>query len=75
MSAPDRRELIDRQHGRLSIRRQCELLGIRDSASIGHRRRPTTTISDCYADRTVHRMALSWFAADDSDAARAAMCP
>jgi putative transposase len=28
MSAPDRRELIDRKHGALSIRRQCELLGI-----------------------------------------------
>src|SRR4030095_10257324 len=28
MSAPDRRALIDRDHGRLSIRRQCSLLGI-----------------------------------------------
>jgi len=28
MSAPDRRALIDRDHGRLSIRRQCNLLGI-----------------------------------------------
>jgi hypothetical protein len=28
MRAPDRRELIERQHGCLSIRRQCELLGI-----------------------------------------------
>ncbi len=28
MSAPDRRALIDREHGKLSIRRQCELLGI-----------------------------------------------
>ena len=28
MSAPDRRALIDRDHGDLSIRRQCALLGV-----------------------------------------------
>jgi putative transposase len=28
MSAPDRRELVERNHGALSVRRQCELLGI-----------------------------------------------
>jgi putative transposase len=28
MSAPDRRGLIDRDHGRLSLRRQCALLGV-----------------------------------------------
>jgi putative transposase len=28
MSAPDRRGLVDRSHGGLSIRRQCELLGV-----------------------------------------------
>jgi putative transposase len=28
MSTPDRRALLDRDHGRLSIRRQCTLLGI-----------------------------------------------
>ena len=28
MSAPDRRELIDRKHAELSIRRQCKLLGL-----------------------------------------------
>jgi putative transposase len=28
MSAPDRRALVDRGHGTLSIRRQCELLGV-----------------------------------------------
>jgi len=28
MSAPDRRRLVDRDNGRVSIRRQCELLGI-----------------------------------------------
>ena len=28
MSTPDRRELVDRQHGGLSVRRQCRLLGL-----------------------------------------------
>ena len=37
MSAPDRRALIDRDHGRLSIRRQCGLLGL---ARSGVYRRP-----------------------------------
>ena len=28
MSTPDRRELVDRQDTRLSLRRQCRLLGV-----------------------------------------------
>ena len=28
MSAPDRRTLLDREHGKLSVRRQCVLLGL-----------------------------------------------
>jgi putative transposase len=28
MSAPDRRELVERDHAQLSIRRQCQLLGL-----------------------------------------------
>jgi len=28
MSAPDRRALVDRGHGALSVRRQCELVGV-----------------------------------------------
>lgn len=28
MSAPERRRLVDRDHGRLSIRRQSTLLGV-----------------------------------------------
>ena len=28
MSVPDRRAMLDRKHGQLSIRRQCDLLGI-----------------------------------------------
>jgi putative transposase len=32
MSAPDRRALVDRDHGRLSIRRQCQLLSVARSS-------------------------------------------
>ena len=28
MSAPDRRALVDRDHSELSVRRQCQLLGV-----------------------------------------------
>jgi putative transposase len=28
MSAPDRRALLDHNHGELSVRRQCMLLGV-----------------------------------------------
>jgi putative transposase len=28
MSAPDRRRLVERHHGKLSVRRQCQLLGL-----------------------------------------------
>src|SRR5260370_12656710 len=34
MSAPDRRALVYRGHGELSIRRQCELLGVARSGCI-----------------------------------------
>jgi putative transposase len=33
MSVPDRRELLDRRHGQLSIRRQCTLLGLARSGA------------------------------------------
>jgi putative transposase len=38
MSVPDRRALLDRDHGKLSIRRQCELLGIARSGVYRPRR-------------------------------------
>jgi hypothetical protein len=44
MSAPDRRGLLDRDHGRLSIRRQCVLLGVADLAATANARRPMTTM-------------------------------
>ncbi len=45
MSAPDRRALVDRERGRLSVRRQCELLGVpRSGVYRRPARRPMTTI-------------------------------
>ena len=43
MSAPDRRGLLQRDHESLSIRRQCQLLMLRDRAYIDRRGRPMTT--------------------------------
>ena len=44
MSAPDRRQLVDRRHGSLSIRRQCDLLGIARSGL--YRRAPAANDND-----------------------------
>ena len=44
MSAPDRGALLDPEHGQLSIRRQCALLGVRVRQFIGHRGRRTRMI-------------------------------
>ena len=43
MSVPDCRAMLDRDHAKLSLRRQCELLGSRARASTGRRGRPRTT--------------------------------
>jgi len=43
MSAPDRRALLDPDHGKLSIRRQCALLGVVRSSVIGSDGLRTTT--------------------------------
>jgi hypothetical protein len=77
MSAPDRCEFIDRQqHGRLSIRRQCELLGVARSGI--YRPRPAANDNDFgltwRIDEVFTAWPLSWLAADDRDAARAGMC-
>jgi hypothetical protein len=46
MSAPDRCEFIDRQqHGRCRSAASASCSALRDPASIGHGRLPTTTIS------------------------------
>jgi hypothetical protein len=44
MSVPDRRALLDRDHANLSIRRQCDLLGLARLACTGCCGRPMTTI-------------------------------
>jgi len=44
MSTPDRRALVDRGHGTLSVRRQCELLSVPARVSIGRPGPPTKTI-------------------------------
>jgi putative transposase len=41
MSAPDRRAMLAPDHGKLSIRRQCTLLGVARS-SMYRRRQPAT---------------------------------
>ena len=45
MSAPDRRRLVERDNGVVSIRRQCELLGIARSGLYRPPAAPMTTIS------------------------------
>jgi putative transposase len=43
MSAPDRRALVDRGHGTLSVRRQCALLSLARSGVYRLPRAPTKT--------------------------------
>jgi len=43
MSTPDRRERLDRRHKRLSVRRQCTLMGVTRSSVY---RPPVTTGED-----------------------------
>jgi putative transposase len=45
MSAPDRRALVDREDDRLSVRRQCALVGIARSGVYRPPGRRTMTIS------------------------------
>jgi putative transposase len=58
MSAPDRRRLVERENGVVSIRRQCELLGI---ARSGVYRRPAVTEgSDLALMRRLDELFTSW---------------
>ncbi len=58
MSAPDRRALVDGGHGKLSIRRQCELLGI---ARSGVYRPPRPANDDDVAlMRRIDELFLTW---------------
>jgi putative transposase len=58
MSAPDRRELVDRQHDRLSIRRQCELLGLARSGV--YRVRPAANDNDLVLMRRIDELFTAW---------------
>jgi putative transposase len=58
MSAPDRRGLLDRGHERLSIRRQCTLLGVARSGV--YRRRPTANDNDADLKRRIDQLFTAW---------------
>jgi putative transposase len=57
MSAPDRRGLVDRTHGQLSIRRQCTLLGVARSGA--YRRRPAND-NDAALMRRIDELFTAW---------------
>lgn len=58
MSAPDRRELVERHHGALSIRRQCELLGLARSAL--YRPPPAANDDDHALMRRIDELFTDW---------------
>jgi len=58
MSAPDRRELVDRKHGALSIRRQCELLGI--ARSVVYRPLAAANDNDLTLMRRIDELFTAW---------------
>ena len=58
MSAPDRRALVDRGHVELSIRRQCELLGVARSGI--YRAPPTNDDDDPALMRRIDELFTAW---------------
>jgi putative transposase len=58
MSAPDRRALLDPDHGRLSIRRQCALLGVTRSG-VYRRPRPAND-NDLALTRRLDELFTAW---------------
>ena len=59
MSTPDRRALVDRGHGELSVRRQCQLLGIARSGI--YRLRPAANDDDDPALlRRIDELFITW---------------
>jgi putative transposase len=58
MSAPDRRNLLDRTHPGLSIRRQCALLSLARSGV--YRRRKPATDNDLGLMRRIDEMFTAW---------------
>jgi putative transposase len=58
MSAPDRRALLDHDHGKLSIRRQCALLGVARSG-VYRQRRPAND-NDLAVMRRLDELFTAW---------------
>jgi putative transposase len=58
MSAPDRCGLLDRDHDRLSIRRQCMLLGVARSGV--YRRRAAANDNDAGLTRRIDELFTTW---------------
>ncbi len=58
MSAPDRRELVDRKHDKLSIRRQCALLGLARSGV--YRPPPAADNNDLVLMRRIDELFTAW---------------
>jgi putative transposase len=58
MSAPDRRALLDREHVRLSIRRQCALLGLARSGV--YRPKPPANDNELALMRRIDELFMAW---------------
>ena len=58
MSAPDRRALLDRDHRKLSIRRQCVLLGVTRSGV--YRQRQPANDNDLAVMRRLDELFMAW---------------
>jgi putative transposase len=58
MSAPDRRALLDFDHGKLSIRRQCRLLGVTRSSV--YRQRQPANDNDLTVMRRLDELFTTW---------------
>lgn len=58
MSAPDRRALLDFDHGKLSIRRQCSLLGVTRSSV--YRQRQPANDNDLTVMRRLDELFTTW---------------
>jgi signal transduction histidine kinase len=58
MSAPDRRELVERNHGALSVRRQCELLG--NTRSGVYRAPAAANDNDLALMRRIDELFIAW---------------
>ncbi len=58
MSAPDRRALLDADHGKLSMRRQCALLGVARSGV--YRQRWPANDNDVAVMRRLDELFTAW---------------